>query len=93
MEQLMVTYSSIQTPQGSTVTNFPGSAFAVTPSDTTDYETGIAVFIVAGGKVTVKPYQEGDETIVIEIAPDWSYLPFRVSKVYFDTTATIIGIY
>lgn len=43
------------TPRGATITGFPLSAEALTPSDTTEYPQGLTVWANAAGDVAIEP--------------------------------------
>lgn len=89
----MASKSKRTAPGGGVITQFPTRAEAVTPSDTTEYDLGIAVYVGGAGDVVVEPFHGGNTVTFSPSAGDM--LPVLCRRVLATgTTATDIkGIY
>ena len=94
----LITVKEYQSPQA--MPALPLSAWAVTQSDTNDYENPVTVMVKTAGDVKVIPWA-GDNagaqtaiTIPAAICVAGYILPFRVRRIYdTDTTADLYGIF
>jgi len=89
-------YSSTRSEFGSTITQYPGNASAVTPSDSTPLTAGVALYVGTGGDVVVIPVDAvTNDPLTFKNVPSGSVLPVRVRQVLAtNTTATdFIGVW
>ena len=84
--------SNPRTPAGGAITAFPARAEAVTPSDTTTYPLGIAIYVGGDGDVSVEPLEGGN--VVVFSMTAGQVVPVTVRRVLAATTATgLVGLY
>lgn len=83
--------SNITLQERDNVPSFPHNAYAITPSDVTEYATPIAVEVIVSGDVEVEAFGNATE-ITITAAPVGYRVPFLVRRVLAGTTATVIGM-